>query len=265
MGAVPAAASGTRWSRRSRCGAPRGQPGAERARERLPPGEIEPEGLERLPLPQAEFARVLGRRCGARFAHPGRRGSGDRQVRTLLLQVAARWRRPTGPVLYVSGEESARQIKMRATADHPERQPVRGHGDQPGGDPGHTPINEPRALIVDSVQTVTSDELTLMAGSISQVREAAARFQRWAKASGSGRLPGRARDQGGRHRRARRCWSTSWTRCSTWKATASTPTGCCARQEPLRRDLRGRRVRDAGARGWSRCPTPPRRSWPSGW
>ena len=89
------------------------------------------------------------------------------------------------PVLYVSGEESARQIKMRAdrlsirnenlfvvTETHLET--ILRHAERV----------QPVAMIVDSVQTVYSEELTSAAGSISQVRQAASRFQWWAKAEG---------------------------------------------------------------------------------
>ncbi|TET54197.1 MAG: DNA repair protein RadA, partial [Anaerolineales bacterium] len=48
----------------------------------------------------------------------------------------------------------------------------------------HAEQTEPLVLVVDSVQTITSQELTSAAGSISQVRQAAARFQSWAKSRG---------------------------------------------------------------------------------
>jgi DNA repair protein RadA/Sms len=88
-------------------------------------------------------------------------------------------------VLYVSGEESARQIKMRADrlsirsddlfiVTETNLNAILHHADQV----------QPLATIVDSVQTVYSEELTSAAGSISQVRQAASRFQWWAKAEG---------------------------------------------------------------------------------
>ncbi len=76
--------------------------------------EIETEGLERLPLPMEEFSRVLGGGVvpGSLILVSGDPGIGKS---TLLLQIAGLMAEATSrPVLYVSGEESARQIKMRA-------------------------------------------------------------------------------------------------------------------------------------------------------
>jgi DNA repair protein RadA/Sms len=147
--------------------------------------EIETEGLERLPLPQEEFARVLGGGVvpGSLILVGGDPGIGKS---TLLLQTAATMAEATGrPVLYVSGEESARQIKMRA-----DRLAVRNENLYVVTETGleailhHAEQVEPVAMIVDSIQTVTSEELTSAAGSISQVRQAASHFRWWAKAEG---------------------------------------------------------------------------------
>ena len=106
---------------------------------------------------------------------------------TLLLQVAAALGDAQHPVLYVSGEESPRQMKMRA------------HRLGITGDPMHllpetevdailtqADIMKPavRALIIDSIQTMHTEDLTSAAGNVSQVKECASRFQRWAKVSG---------------------------------------------------------------------------------
>jgi DNA repair protein RadA/Sms len=147
--------------------------------------EIETEGLERLPLPLGEFARVLGGGVvpGSLVLVSGDPGIGKS---TLLLQAAGLMAEATGkPVLYVSGEESARQIKMRA-----DRLSI--HNDnlfvvtetRLEAMLRHAERIQPVVVIVDSVQTVTSEDLTSAAGSISQVRQAAARFQWWAKAEG---------------------------------------------------------------------------------
>ncbi len=147
--------------------------------------EIKPEGLERIHLPLSEFARVLGGGLvpGSLILVAGDPGIGKS---TLLLQMAGLVAQEgDAPVLYVSGEESVRQIKMRADrlAIQSDRllllaetslEAILHHAEQ----------TEPLVLVVDSVQTITSQELTSAAGSISQVRQAAARFQSWAKSRG---------------------------------------------------------------------------------
>jgi len=148
--------------------------------------EVEAADLERLTLPLQEFSRVLGGGMvpGSLILVGGEQGIGKS---TLLLQVSALVAETAQrPVLYVSGEESARQIKMRASRlqldpdalyilTETSLESILHHADQ----------LEPVMLVVDSIQTVTSGELTSAAGSISQVREAAARFQWWAKSGGA--------------------------------------------------------------------------------
>jgi len=147
--------------------------------------EIGAEGLERIPLPIKEFSRVLGGGIvpGSLILVAGDPGIGKS---TLLLQTAAILGQTSGqPVLYVSGEESARQVKMRAgrlgistenlfIVTETNLEEILRHADQ----------LHPLVVVVDSVQTVYSEELTAAAGSISQVRQTAARFQWWAKAEG---------------------------------------------------------------------------------
>ncbi|MEE8390100.1 MAG: DNA repair protein RadA [Anaerolineae bacterium] len=147
--------------------------------------EIETEGLERLPLPMEEFSRVLGGGVvpGSLILVGGDPGIGKS---TLLLQIAGLMAEATSrPVLYVSGEESARQIKMRA-----DRLAIRNDDlfvvteTNLNAILRHAEHVQPVVTIVDSIQTVYSEELTSAAGSISQVRQAASRFQWWAKAEG---------------------------------------------------------------------------------
>src|SRR5262245_41652773 len=93
---------------------------------------------------------------------------------TLLLQVAHLLARTAGSVLYVSGEESERQIKLLG-----ERLGVRGGPPYLGGETSLERILEQvesleqTPLLVDSVQTVFSGRLPSAPGSISQVREVA--------------------------------------------------------------------------------------------
>jgi len=147
--------------------------------------EIESEGLDRIQLPIKELSRVLGGGIvpGSLILVGGDPGIGKS---TLLLQTGAVLGETSGqPVLYVSGEESARQIKMRAArlgistdslfiVTETNLEAILRHADR----------IHPLAMIVDSVQTIYSEELTAAAGSISQVRQTAARFQWWAKAEG---------------------------------------------------------------------------------
>ena len=105
---------------------------------------------------------------------------------TLLLQVLDSVAASGRSVLLVCGEESAAQVKMRA--------------ERICGDPGAISVlaetelesvldsvtaAAPALVVVDSIQTLYSDAFTSAPGSVSQVREAAGRFLRLAKASGA--------------------------------------------------------------------------------
>jgi DNA repair protein RadA/Sms len=150
------------------------------------------EGAEdRMLLPIQEFARVLGGGVvpGSIVLIGGDPGIGKS---TLMLQAALEISHKDR-VLYVSGEESERQIKMRALR-------------LLQGDDGQTPtlpddlflvtetnmdlildhVSEvqPNLLVVDSIQTTTLPELESSAGSVSQVRESASRLRELAKSSG---------------------------------------------------------------------------------
>lgn len=104
---------------------------------------------------------------------------------TLLLDAAAKMADKTGPVLYVSGEESAQQIRMRADrlGLHPENlylvteTGLEAILEHVGG------LN-PQVLVVDSIQTTFTEALESSAGSVSQVRECANRLRELAKSSG---------------------------------------------------------------------------------
>ena len=165
------------------------EPGGRRA---APPqshprrlAEIETEGLERFPVPMEEFARVLGGGLvpGSLTLVGGDPGIGKS---TLLLQASALMAEATGqPVLYVSGEESARQIRMRAdrlsitnrdlfVVTETDLEAIHHHAEE----------LKPHVMVVDSIQTVTCEDLSSSAGSISQVRHAATHFRGWAKSSG---------------------------------------------------------------------------------
>ncbi len=146
--------------------------------------EVAADGLERVPLPMPEFSHVLGGGIvpGSMVLIGGDPGIGKS---TLLLQVSALIAEALGKVLYISGEESVRQMKMRAerlgiTTDQlyllteTNLNIILGH------------IQElvPKTVVVDSIQTVYLDELNSTAGSISQVRECASRLMQVAKGEG---------------------------------------------------------------------------------
>ena len=128
--------------------------------------------VERIPVPITELDRVLGGGLvpGTLVLIGGDPGIGKS---TLVLQAAAALADVNGPVLYVSAEESAQQIRLRA--------------DRLGVHSGNvlvlsgTGLDEilasanavsPSLLIVDSIQTVSVDEITSAAGSVSQVENA---------------------------------------------------------------------------------------------
>ena len=143
--------------------------------------EIASDGLDRLPLPMSEFSRVLGGGVvpGSLILVGGEPGIGKS---TLLLQVAAIMSTSNGPVLYISGEESAHQIKMRA-----DRLKIATEElfvvTETSLDAifSHVESIHPRILIIDSVQTTYSEALSSASGSVSQVRETATRLQALAK------------------------------------------------------------------------------------
>jgi DNA repair protein RadA/Sms len=146
--------------------------------------EISSDGLDRLPLPMGEFSRVLGGGIvpGSLVLVGGEPGIGKS---TLLLQVAAHMSGVSGPILYVSGEESARQIKMRADRLKIAREEMFVVTETNLGNIfAHVESVKPRLLIIDSVQTTYNEELTSASGSVSQVRQTATRLQALAKQTG---------------------------------------------------------------------------------
>ncbi|MEX0907601.1 MAG: DNA repair protein RadA [Gemmatimonadota bacterium] len=105
---------------------------------------------------------------------------------TLLLQAAARLHDASRSTLYVSGEESASQVRLRAD-----------RLTEAAGNVtflGETRLDailstveqvQPDVVFIDSIQTVYSDEIEGAAGNVTQVRECAARLQRLAKETGA--------------------------------------------------------------------------------
>ena len=111
---------------------------------------------------------------------------------TLLLQAAAGIGRAAtgrGGVLYASGEESAGQIRLRAARlgllDDPAGEAIRVVAEtEVGRISERARAERPALLIVDSVQTIASDELDGPPGSVGQVRESTLRLMELAKGEG---------------------------------------------------------------------------------
>jgi len=155
-------------------------PGA--GRKPMPLKEVSTTAEDRVSLGNAEVDRLLGGGIvkGSLVLMGGEPGIGKS---TLSLQIPLSC--PNLKVLYVTGEESVKQVKMRA--------------DRLGGDASNCLIYSetlmdnilaeaesvaPDLVIVDSVQTMYSQNVESTAGSVSQVKEVAASLLRFAKGSG---------------------------------------------------------------------------------
>ena len=142
------------------------------------------ESADRTPLPLPEFNRVLGGGivAGSLVLISGDPGIGNS---TLLLQAAASMAGRGRPVVYVTGEETSHQIKLRA-----ERLKLDGEGlfILAGTDLDaaleQAEQASPALLIIDSIQTVYLPGIEASAGNISQVRECTMRLMQWAKTHG---------------------------------------------------------------------------------
>lgn len=144
-------------------------------------GEIKAEDLPRIKLPSNELNRVLGGGLvpGSIILIGGEPGIGKS---TLVLQNVLRIR--SRKVLYVSGEESAQQLKMRAdriAGGKIDCECYLACETSLSGIFASIEANRPDIVIVDSIQTIASDELESAAGSVTQVRECASAFLKYAK------------------------------------------------------------------------------------
>lgn len=141
--------------------------------------EVVPQSEARMMLPDAELNRVLGGGLvpGSVILVAGEPGIGKS---TLFLQCALQWKK--GTTLYVSGEESAQQVKLRAERIGA----ANSHLYLLNATNTDTIFSEikkikPGLVIIDSIQTLESPYVESAAGSVSQVRETAAEMQRFAK------------------------------------------------------------------------------------
>ena len=149
-----------------------------------PPQELSgliPENHRRLRLPSEELNRVLGGGivAGSVALLAGEPGVGKS---TLLLQLAGFMAQQGGQVMYLSGEESPHQIKLRS-----ERLGHTGKGvfllTETDVDLALSRLEEsqPSFVIVDSIQTLYTQEAPSGPGSVAQVRECGLKLMRWAK------------------------------------------------------------------------------------
>jgi len=140
--------------------------------------DVSPSPVNRWASGSGEFDRVLGGGIvpGSLILLGGEPGIGKS---TLLLQVAIRLNKK---ILYVSGEESAEQIKLRA-----ERIGIKTDSCYLLAETGldeifsQTEKIRPDMLIIDSIQTLHSDRLEATPGSVSQVKECTAQLMKYAK------------------------------------------------------------------------------------
>ncbi len=151
------------------------------AKKPIPITQVSTDVAERIAIPDAELSRVLGGGIvpGSVMLIGGDPGIGKS---TLLLQLGLNFQ--TAKILYVSGEESANQIKMRAerignlhdnllllTDTSLER--VMERIDEA----------EPDLVIIDSIQTMQSPEIDSVPGSVAQIRECTGELIQFAKES----------------------------------------------------------------------------------
>lgn len=143
--------------------------------------EIGEQELVRYPSGSREFDRVLGGGLvpGSIVLLGGDPGIGKS---TLLLQVSAHLAH-TVPTLYVSGEESLAQIALRAR--RLQTPPPEGFGllSETSLETVLAVLDRerPRVVVIDSIQTVSSEALESAPGSVSQLRECTAALVRWGK------------------------------------------------------------------------------------
>ena len=159
----------------------------------IPLSEIRADAEPRMDLQDPELNRVLGGGGlvpGSLVLLGGEPGIGKS---TLVLQTILRL--TDKKVLYVSGEESARQLKLRA--ERLSSLPLR--GDLEGSSEGsvlvicdtslenifqHIEAEQPDLVVVDSIQTIATETVESSPGSLSQIRECAAALLRYTKSGG---------------------------------------------------------------------------------
>ncbi|HLQ62780.1 MAG TPA: AAA family ATPase, partial [Candidatus Acidoferrales bacterium] len=171
--------------RRGASGRPQARPAGVQAPRALPITEVPEDEAPRRALRWGELNRVLGGGvvAGSLVLVGGEPGVGKS---TLLMHAAQQVAEAGGTVLYASAEESVQQVRMRAR---------RLGALQPGflvlaeidldAICAAIEAGRPQLAVVDSIQTVSDPGLEAAAGSVTQVRDGAARLMRLAKESGT--------------------------------------------------------------------------------
>jgi DNA repair protein RadA/Sms len=165
-------------------GRPGISPGLSTGEKPVAIGAVQAADAPRFPSGSGEMDRVLGGGIvpGSFVLVGGDPGIGKS---TILLQLASQVAERQGTVLYVSGEESARQVKLRADrlGALAERLFVLAETNLDLIEEHARKLN-PTLLIIDSIQTVYRPDIQSAPGSVSQVRESAAQLLRLAKGDG---------------------------------------------------------------------------------
>ena len=146
---------------------------------------IEAQDMQRTPTGQDELDRVLGGGMveGGVVLIGGDPGIGKS---TLLLQALDGLQRSGQHTLYVTGEESGAQVALRARRLGLDNSQVNVLAEtQLEKIIATLQAQSPQVAVIDSIQTVYSDQLTSAPGSVAQVRECAAHLTRLAKSSGT--------------------------------------------------------------------------------
>jgi DNA repair protein RadA/Sms len=147
--------------------------------------DIEAQDVARTPTGQEELDRVLGGGMveGGVVLIGGDPGIGKS---TLLLQAMDGLQRSGMHTLYVTGEESGAQVALRSRRLGLDQSQVQVLAEtQLEKILATVDKLQPHVVVMDSIQTVYSDQLTSAPGSVAQVRECAAHLTRMAKASGT--------------------------------------------------------------------------------
>ena len=167
-----------------RLGTPQGYAGLANAQPVTPLAAIEAQDVARTPSGLSELDRVLGGGVveGGVVLIGGDPGIGKS---TLLLQAMDALQRSGLPTLYVTGEESGAQVALRSRRLGIEGSQVNLLAEiQLEKILATIDAVQPAVAVIDSIQTVYSDQLSSAPGSVAQVRECAAHLTRMAKSTG---------------------------------------------------------------------------------